>query len=109
MKQKSVILTRFPFTNLRDYKIRPAVIVSNEKYNKSHSDFIICPITTKQTMADFEILIDKGNFSGYLEEISFIRTDVIATIDKELSIKEIGQISESLFEKLLIKLQKNWQ
>lgn len=107
MEQLTIALGRFPFTNQIDYKIRPAVIISNEKFNQAHNFVWACPITTKQTKKEFELEIPEKEFSGKLEEKSFIRTDTIASIEKELFIKQMGKISKNLFEKLKNEITKN--
>ena len=108
MEQSTVALARFYFTNQIDYKIRPAVIISNEKFNQLHNFVWACPITTKQTKKEFELEIPEKEFSGKLEIKSFIRTDTIASMEKEFFLKELGKISKSLFEKLKTELIKNF-
>ena len=39
----SIVLTRFPFTDLSDAKRRPALVVSRD--NERRSDLIVCFIT----------------------------------------------------------------
>ena len=107
MNQLSVGLARFPFTNQIDYKIRPAVIISNNKFNKSHNFYWVCPVTSKIAMKEFELEISKNDFNGELKTKSYIRTDTIASMEKDLFLKEIGIISSKLFETLRKELIKN--
>ena len=107
MDQLSVVLAKFPFTNQIDYKIRPAVIISNNKFNKVHQFFWLCPITSKISLPEFEIEIPRHEFDGYLKTTSYIRTDTIVSMEKNLFLKEIGNISQKLFEKLKQELVKN--
>jgi len=109
MKQLSVVLTRYPFSNQIDYKIRPAVIISNEKFNKIHNCFWVCPITRKVKLKEFEIEIPEKEFSGKLNYKSYVRSDKIATMEKELFLKEIGTISQKLFGKLKKEIIKNME
>ena len=64
MDQLSVVLARFPFANFTDYKIHPALIVSNSNFNKLNSNFLICPITSKERRTQFEIGILAEIFQG---------------------------------------------
>ncbi|MBU2100647.1 type II toxin-antitoxin system PemK/MazF family toxin, partial [Candidatus Micrarchaeota archaeon] len=98
MNQLSVVLARFPFTNQIDYKIRPALIVSNPKFNKIHSFFWLCPITSTINLREFELEIPENEFSGKFKTKSYIRSDSITGLEKELIIKELGKISSNLFE-----------
>ena len=107
MNQLSVALARFPFTNQIDYKIRPAVIISNNKFNKSHDFYWVCPITSKTSMKEFELEIQTSEFSGELKTKSYIKTDTIASMEKDLFLKEIGKISSKLFETLKSELVNN--
>ncbi|MFH1587097.1 MAG: type II toxin-antitoxin system PemK/MazF family toxin [Candidatus Diapherotrites archaeon] len=100
MKQLSVVLARFPFTNQIDYKIRPALIVSNDKFNKAHNFCWVCPITSKTTLKEFEVEIPASEFSGELKTRSYVRVDTIASMEKSLFLKEIGKISFELFKRL---------
>lgn len=100
-------LVKFPFTSQIDYKIRPAVIISNLKFNKVHDFFWACPVTSKTSLKEFEIEITNSEFSGQLKTKSYIRSDTIVSMEKNLFLKEIGKISQELFEKLKQELLKN--
>jgi mRNA interferase MazF len=50
--QGDIILIRFPFTDLTSSKVRPAVVVSNNKVHYS-SDLIVAQITTSEITGDF--------------------------------------------------------
>jgi len=41
-----VVLVPFPFTSLRDSKVRPAVVLSSAKYHATEPDVILGAITT---------------------------------------------------------------
>lgn len=105
--QSSVVLARFPFTNQVDYKIRPAVIISNDRFNKLHDFCWVCPITSKTSMKEFELEIRESDFKGELKTKSFIRTDTIASMENDLLLKKIGDISIALFERLKKEIVKN--
>ena len=108
MNQKEIVLVRFPFSNQTDYKIRPAVIVSNDYYNRVHSNFWLVPLTTKQSLKEFELeLPQKEIISGKIREKSFARTDVIAAVENDLVLKELGKVSTAFFELLKKQLLKN--
>ncbi len=44
--QKEIVLISYPFTDLKTEKIRPAVVVSNNNFNRKSLDFIGVPITS---------------------------------------------------------------
>jgi len=108
VKQGDVVLVRYPYTNLVDYKIRPAVIVSNETFNKAHSSFLACPITSKPTLPEYCLELTPENFHGKLETRSFVRTDSMAAVEKELCLKEIGFVEPAFLKALVEKIAKNF-
>jgi hypothetical protein len=61
MKRGTIVLAKFPFTDLKAFKRRPAVIVSKE--NRSDSDFIVAFITSvvSENLSDTDLLFDSRN------------------------------------------------
>ncbi len=104
LEQREIIIVRYPFTDPRDYKIRPALIISNSNFNKRF-DPLICPITTKKNFGNF--LINNDLEKGNLEKTSFVNTKVISTIHPELILKSIGKLKPSIFEEIKTNLIKN--
>ena len=45
-KQKEIVLLPYPFSNLKETKVRPALIISNDFFNKKSDDCIMVPLTT---------------------------------------------------------------
>lgn len=108
LNQKSIVLARVPFSNITDYKIRPAIIISNNHYNKNHPDFWIVPLSSQEKNKEFELELDKKEIiKGNLDQKSFVRADVIATIEQELVLKEIGKVSDDFFKKIISRVQEN--
>ena len=106
MEQLKVCLVRFPYTNLIDYKIRPSIIISNDKFNETHNYFLWCPITSQKRQNN-QIKLNKDNFKGELKTESFINTDSIFGIEKDLFLKEIGSINQNTLEKIKHEIFKN--
>lgn len=87
----TIVLVPFPFTNLEQSTVRPALIISRK--NKS-DDVILAFITTKQEKNG--LFIDKENpeFSqSGLKVPSTIRFDKIATLHKKIILGELGYLS----------------
>ena len=78
MEQQELVWVRFPFSNLEESKIRPAVIVSNNGYNQGTRDIIVCSVTSNLNIKTPSIIIDKEDLeSGTLPLKSRIRADKI--------------------------------
>ena len=101
MNQKSIILVPFPYSDQIGNKVRPALILSNLKFNKNE-DVIICAITSRIKDRPYSILIDhEDTISKNLHDKSQIRIDAITRIKKDLIIKEIDILNEKTFKKVL--------
>jgi len=87
MLKNDIVLVPFPFTNQEEFKVRPAVIISNNEYNK-HDDLIVCGITSNTEKQKYAIpLLD-------LKIPSVVRVDRLLRIDKQLVHKKIGAIKQ---------------
>ena len=95
MKKGSVILIPFPFTDLTGTKIRPAVVLSNNEL-----DVTICFVTSElKWKTEYDIPIFPSNSNG-LKVPSLIRISKIATIDSNLVLGELGELSNLEIAKL---------
>lgn len=108
MNQQSIVLVHYPFTDFRQTKLRPAIILSNSRFNEEHAFFMLCPITSQRSLSDYEEEIFPNDFSGNLKIQSFVHCDNIMSIEKDLIIDEIGKASPSLFARIRSKLNRNF-
>lgn len=104
LEQGGIILVRFPFSNQIDYKIRPALVVSNNEHNKRF-DAWVCPITTKQAIQC--IPIQKFLAEGKLDRESYARTNVIASIEQEAMLKTIGKLKQEKTKEIIGQIMTN--
>jgi len=102
INQKEVVLLPYPFSNLEEKKVRPALIVSNNKFNKRSDDCVMVPLTTVIKDEPYSIIIEqKDLFSGKLIRQSRIRADKIFSIEKNLIKMKIGILNKDSFEKVI--------
>jgi mRNA interferase MazF len=88
----TVVLVPFPFTDQSAAKQRPAVIVSSNAYQRARRDLILMPITSQLRGSAFgEVLVQDWQ-AAHLLMPSAIKP-VIATLDRALVIKSLGQLS----------------
>lgn len=104
-KQGDLILVRYPFSNMIDYKIRPALVVSNNFFNQKFDSWV-CPVSTKNKNNYFEItnFVKEGN----LNKKSFVKTNAIASLDSNLILKKIGKINSEKINLIINKLISNF-
>ena len=107
MKRGTIVLTPFPFTDLKTIKRRPALIVSNNPFNKKSDDYIMVPLTTVIKDEPYSILINQeGLSSGKLLKPSRIRIDKFFSVQKNLIIMKIGKLNDKIFNKVKLEISK---
>ncbi|MBI2084052.1 MAG: type II toxin-antitoxin system PemK/MazF family toxin [Candidatus Aenigmarchaeota archaeon] len=107
MYQQDLVWVRLPFSSLEDSKIRPAIVVSNNGYNKRYEDIVVCAITSKLEETPYSIIIDQKNISsGRLPVKSRIRADKIMQIEKSLVVRSFARLDDETFDDL-VKLITN--
>jgi len=91
-----VILVRYPFSDLSNAKVRPAVIV-----NAPHSsqDILIVPLTSKTgSLLDGEFVLDDWAAAG-LNVVTAVKRGIY-TVNGSLVIKTVGKLADVDIEKL---------
>lgn len=102
MRSGTVILIPFPFAEITDVKIRPAVIIAVTK--DKYQDIIICAISsvTPTTLSENEILIN-SSITNSLKVNSIIKVDRIVTLKQKDIIDYIGYLTTSELALLKVK------
>ncbi len=83
----SIILTRFPFTNLSGDKRRPALVVSRD--NGRRSDLVVCFITSVPRSGPDMAPLAPTPGTG-LKVASVVRFDKLATLDRSVVAGKLG-------------------
>lgn len=102
--QKDIILIPFPFSDLTGAKQRPALIISNNKLNKTE-DRICCLITSNPSKELAEIT-EKDFKEGNLPFKSFVKPQRIFTVNKKIIKKKICTINDGFHNKLLERINE---
>jgi mRNA interferase MazF len=107
IRERQVVLFRFPQTNQATGKLRPALVI--RKVPGPHDDWLICMITSQlsQEVADFDEIISEKNddfISSGLKQTSLIRIARIAVVHQNILLGAIGEIGDSRLERIKKKL-----
>lgn len=98
----------FPFSDLQSSKVRPALVLSNDKYNNKFEDLIAVPLTTNIKLREHSILITNKNMEkGRLIVDSNVKIDRIFSVSKKLVKMNIGKINNDTYDnikKILLEL-----
>ena len=94
MKTGNIILVPFPFSELTNIKVRPAVVISTTK--DKYEDVIVSAISSviPDSISANEIIIESNSINN-LWVNSVLKVDRIVTIKKESVIAMIGSLSEN--------------
>lgn len=98
-----IVLVSFPFSDLTTSKVRPAIVVSNSKVNKT-TDVILAQITSNIHGDDFSFLIDDAYVSRSLNGQSEIRCNKLFTSAKSIIRKKISSLQSDKHNELLNKI-----
>ncbi len=94
MTQRDIILVPFPFSDQSGQKVRPALVISNDKYNSASDDVIVCAMTTNIRPSKYLILLDSSSLeSGILHEKCAVKAESLLKIQKPLILKTIGTVN----------------
>lgn len=102
IQQGDIVLIPFPFSNLLGNKLRPALVISNDRLHRT-KDFIGMAIS-RQTPSDIKtISINSVHLKeGIIAEGSFIHPHKINLLEQSLVQKVVG-IAERSFVKSAIR------
>lgn len=96
--QKEIVLIPYPFSNLEEKKVRPALVISNNLFNNKSQDCLLAPLTSVIKDEPFSILIEQKDLnSGKLIRQSRVRLDKIFVIEKNKIVFKIGILNEQTF------------
>ncbi len=103
--QRDILLMPFPYSDLSGKKVCPVIVVSNDTFNSSSQDLIVCGITSNISKDYYTTLLKKDCLEkGSLLDDCCIKVENIAKIDRSLVIKKIGSLKNNIFSDVVQKL-----
>ena len=96
-----IVLLKFPFTDGKSYKKRPALVIND----CDDGDIVVCRITSQIYDTKNDYYLVNWNEAG-LKLPSVVRVHKIATLDKSLVEKRIGKL-DKLSKKSITQIIKN--
>lgn len=87
-----IVLVRFPFSDLRGAKLRPALVVAQVDYD----DLLLAQITSKNRGDRHAVELAPDDFeSGNLRMLSYVRPGRMVTVEPALATRKLGTITEA--------------
>jgi mRNA interferase MazF len=98
LKAGQVVLVPFPFSNLTQTKIRPAVVLAYTR----RDDWILCQITSNPYGDPHSVVITDEDFQeGSLHVTSYGRPGKLFTANRELISGQAGVLKVVILDKLI--------
>ncbi len=96
-KKGSVVLIRFPFSDLSSQKLRPAVVIAKV----DQEDFILCQVTSRPYDSRAIALTGSHFAEGSLHRVSYARPGKLFTACGSILLKEIGVLETAAVGRLI--------
>ena len=89
-----IVLVPFPFTDLGQAKLRPAVLVADVRY-PGQADWMVCQITTQSHPGSRQIAVSGQDLAaGGLRDDSWARPDRLMTLNENIFGRTIGRLND---------------
>jgi len=110
MKRWDAVLLAYPFDDWTGAKVRPAIVISSDDYNRRSENGVFVLITSNtERRSDFDILLSESHpdfaRSG-LAKASMIRVDMVWTLKQTLVRKTLGTMSKQIQHEILERLRR---
>jgi len=94
----AVVLVRFPFSDLSQTKLRPAVVLADV----GRGDRILCQVTSKSYSDTLAVTIDEEDFTkGSLRVTSYARPGKLFTANRDLIASEMAVLKPESLQRLV--------
>lgn len=104
-RQGDIILVNFPFTDLKQFKIRPALVVSGIAVDES-PDLVCIQITSKKYLGDLFLQIPMKTVSPPLLLESGLRLHKCFTVEKDAVIRKIGVMEPEMLRTVVSSIHR---
>src|SRR5206468_4932895 len=93
-----VVLFPFPFSDLSQSKVRPAVCLADA----GRGDWVLCQITSSPYGDPAAVPLDAPDFaSGGLLVASFARPGKLFTANAALIVRSVGRLNDAAFQRVI--------
>ena len=94
----TVVLVRFPFSDLSSAKLHPAVVLASAGCD----NWILCQVTSKPYADPDATRIQEDDFAtGSLRAVSYVWPGKLFTANMSLMVTEIGSLKTECFQKVV--------
>ena len=106
-KQREIVLVPFPYSDLSSVKRRPVLVVSNNHYNNSYPDILVCVITSNLFKDEYSVTLRNEDLEmGLLPEQSVLKCHKLFAIEQSKILKRFSILNEEKFVEAINLLSK---
>ena len=104
LEKWEIALVKFPFTDLQNYKLRPALVISNSNFNELDNIMLIW-IFWNKWIEKYSYKLDNSFFENWkMNKQSYLRLQNIFTLHKSLIHKKVAKMKNINFKEVDKKL-----
>lgn len=94
----SVVLVPFPFSDLSQSKLRPAVVLADG----ARGDWLLCQLTSKPYADTRAIELTNSSFAkGSLQVVSYARPGKLFTANRSLLVRQVGVLTDAALKQVV--------
>jgi mRNA interferase MazF len=105
LSKGDIVIIPVPFTDNKGYKLRPAVVISNDTVHQT-GDVMIVQITSKLKQDKLSITITNDDVIGDLPVKSYIRIHKIFVLEQRLIKGKVSSLKTAKYQELIQKINK---
>ncbi|MEK6677193.1 MAG: type II toxin-antitoxin system PemK/MazF family toxin [Planctomycetota bacterium] len=99
--QRDLLLVPIPFSDLTSRKLRPVVVLSNDRYNREGLDLLVAGVTSNLSSRSHVVDVDTPQLEeGTMRRPSLVRADKIFSIAQSIIVTRIGRVDRLTFQKI---------
>ena len=101
INQRDIILIPFPFSDLSSSKVRPALVVSNNRYNNQGHDVVVLAITSNLSLNPYKVFVNQSDLdTGFIPLKSAIRVDKPFSVLQDKVLKVLGTLTSKKLDEV---------
>ncbi len=110
VRRGSIVLVRYPFTDLTNTKVRPAVVLTPDHLMRRMDD-VLCLFVSSSMPAELlptDFILEPGHSSfpgAGLKYRSVFRTHKLALLDKSLVLRVLGELDRGMMNEIEERLR----
>ena len=100
-----IVIIPVPFTDNKGYKLRPAVVISNDTIHQT-GDVVIVQITSKLKQDNLSITLSNEDMTEGLPVQSYIRVHKIFVLEQSLIKGKVSSLKNAKYQELIQRINQ---